>query len=228
MTTALQQQIAARLKQARLRAGFRTASDFIRHFGLKESVYNSHESGRRGIPLDTLRRYAGVLKTPYSWLILGEGYEEPMTVEVVGYVGAGAEIRPIDDHPLGAGIETVEAPPNVEPSSVVAVRIRGDSMYPAYNDGDVIYYQKHAAELQDCYNRDCVVKLLDGPTMVKRVERGSGPDRVTLISHNAPPITDMRVEWISRVEWVKKRSYRLRVERMSLMARYTQGLIYFC
>src|ERR1043166_9685350 len=57
------------------------------------------------------------------------------SVHAIGYVGAGAEIIPIDDHAIGAGLEEVEIPPGI-PDNAVLVIVRGDSMYPRYFDGE--------------------------------------------------------------------------------------------
>ena len=51
-----------------------------------------------------------------------------MGVPVVGYIGAGAEVLPIDDHAKGAGLDEVECPRGMDPAKTVAVKVRGDSI----------------------------------------------------------------------------------------------------
>ena len=64
-------------------------------------------------------------------------------VPVVGYVGAGSEVFPIDDHAQGDGLELVPHPAGMTNQDMVAARIRGDSMYPMMRDGWLVFYIRH-------------------------------------------------------------------------------------
>lgn len=118
-------------------------------------------------------------------------------IPLVGIVGAGAEIFPMD------ALGYVEAPPGVAGPTTVAVVVRGDSMRPAYRDGDLIYYDDHLPP-DALVGREVVVELEDGRCLVKELFAGSAPDLWTLISHNAAPITDVRIRWAARIKWVQK------------------------
>ena len=124
----------------------------------------------------------------------------PAKVQVVGYVGAGQEMLPFDDHALGGGIEEVNAPEGVGAGPIVAVRIRGDSMHPM-RDGWLLFYRRDQSGVPDgCLNRLCVVKLADdGPILVKEIRRGYRPNHFLLTSWSAPPLEDVRVEWAAPV-----------------------------
>jgi phage repressor protein C with HTH and peptisase S24 domain len=63
---------AARLREARVAAGYRRASDAIEAFGWK-STYFSHENGTRGISRDRLTVYAAALRVRQEWLAYGIG-----------------------------------------------------------------------------------------------------------------------------------------------------------
>lgn len=195
--------MADRLRQVRERAGFESAREAARAFGWNENTYKSHESGIRGIPHERIKRYAAAFRVSPAWLWNGDGSPDQVTVPIVGYVGAGQEITPIDDHEKGGGLEEIEAPPGVT-SGVVAVRVRGDSMYPAYLDGDTLFYSRKTVDLGECVGRECIVRLRDGRSFVKTLQRGTQPNTVTLMSHNAPPLWDVEADWIAPVEWVKK------------------------
>lgn len=120
---------------------------------------------------------------------------ESNTVPLVGYVGAGAEIIPVDDHEKGASLEEIEAPQGLNLYGYVAVRVRGDSMYPRYFEGEVIAFKRNTDWSPDCLNKECVVKLKDGRCFVKIVRAGSKDGLFTLESFNAPPIRDVQIEW---------------------------------
>jgi len=118
-------------------------------------------------------------------------------VRVVGYVGAGAEVHAIDDHEKGAGLDVVQVDFPVR-HGTVGVIVRGDSMLPMFEDGDLVGYLRDAAGPEQLIGKICVVKVQDGPTYIKRLKRGSEPGLYTLVSANARDIEDVDVEWAAR------------------------------
>jgi phage repressor protein C with HTH and peptisase S24 domain len=116
-------------------------------------------------------------------------------------VGAASEFFGFDDHAQGAGLDIIEAPPGV-PDGAVAVIVRGDSGYPAIRDGMVLIYWNTDGDPAGLVGEDCFVKLRDGRTLVKILERGTQPGRWTLSSINAstPPIRDVEIEWAAPIE----------------------------
>jgi transcriptional regulator with XRE-family HTH domain len=121
-------------------------------------------------------------------------------VPVVGYVGAGDQIFPFDDHAMGSGLEEVDLAP-ASGSPMVAVRVRGDSMLPTLRNNWLVFYTRsHDGVPEDCINRLCVVKVsAEGPTLVKEVRRGYSRGRFNLVSSNASPIEDVVLDWAARV-----------------------------
>jgi DNA-binding XRE family transcriptional regulator len=121
-------------------------------------------------------------------------------VPVVGYVGAGQTVYAHDDHAKGGGLEEVDGPEGVGQGSVVAVRIRGDSMHPM-RDGWLLFYRRDQEGVpDDCLNRLCIVKVADdGPILVKELRRGYRPNRYLLTSWNAAPIEDVSLDWAAPV-----------------------------
>lgn len=131
---------------------------------------------------------------------------EESTLHVVGYVGAGAEVIPIDD---GDPLSVVQVDFPVPRGSVAAI-VRGDSMYPIFEDGDLVAYGGEPLPPEKAVGSTCVVQLADGRMLIKRVRRGTKEGLYTLTSSNAPDIEDVPLEWarafvlrLSRDYWRK-------------------------
>lgn len=116
---------------------------------------------------------------------------ESNSLQVMGYVGAGAEVLPIDD---GDPLAVVEVDFPVPRGSVAAI-VRGDSMYPIFEDGDLVAYGGDPLPPEKAIGSTCVVQLADGRMLIKKVRRGTQPGLYTLTSANAPDIEDVPLEW---------------------------------
>jgi phage repressor protein C with HTH and peptisase S24 domain len=196
-----------RLALARRGANYATPTDAARAFGWTVSTYLAHENGTRGITRQAAMKYARAFHTSAAWILTGEDSNEPTsyTVPLVGYVGAGAEIRLFDGDQSSEYLDDVPMPPEAD-EHTVAVIVQGDSMYPRYHEKELIYYRRRETpvEPQALFGRDVVARLADGRTFVKVLRRGSQPDLFTLESYNAPPLEDVTLEWVVPVEWVKR------------------------
>jgi phage repressor protein C with HTH and peptisase S24 domain len=195
--------VIERLKRARDEAGL-SQTALAKRAGVSQQAIGEIERGAVRSS-KAIFKIASALGVPASFLDpsipstpLGGHF-----VPVVGYVGAGSAIFTVDDHPKGGGLEEVEAPPGVSSSSVIALRVRGDSMVPVYRDGDLIFYdQKESGDLMHLVGRDCVVQLEDGRTFLKELRRSNGD--LYLHSHNADPIINPRISWAARVRWIER------------------------
>lgn len=61
-----------RLKEARLNAGYKSATDAARSMGVKVVTYTAHENGGRAFDRDLARLYAKHYGVDPAWLIFGE------------------------------------------------------------------------------------------------------------------------------------------------------------
>lgn len=191
-----------RLKKARDDAGL-TQAELAKRAGVSQQAIGEIERGAVR-STKSIYKIANALNVSVNYLdpAIPSTQTGGHLVPVVGYVGAGAEIFTIDDHQKGAGLEEVEAPPGAG-VSVVALRVRGASMVPAYKDGDLIFYDsKEDGDISHLAGKDCVVHLDDGRTYLKELRRSNGD--YWLHSHNADPILHPRIIWAARVRWVEK------------------------
>ena len=95
----------------------------------------------------------------------------------------------------------------VEPRNVSLIRVAGDSMQPALNDGDDIMVDKGAA-LKPLRDGIHVIRI-DGVLMVKRLARAPG-GRLSVLSDNPaypswPDRDPAEVQVVGRVVWVGRR-----------------------
>ncbi len=174
------------MRQARLEAGFKTRAAAARAHGLHAHNMGDHEEGRRIITPAMALKYGRAFSRSPSWLLYGDAAAIGGRIVVMGYVGAGAEVFPIDD----GALEEIDIPPGCAEGDVAFV-IRGDSQYP-FNDRGMIV-ARPMSSVHDCVNRLAVVDLEDGRRLFKQLSAGPTPDTFNLLSHNAPPIIGVRV-----------------------------------
>lgn len=182
--------------------------------GTTKATIMKLEKGDMGLTTSWMERLsAGLGCSPFELI----GSKE-IQVPVIGTVGAGGGICPIDDMPLLQAVSNahiakdqgardqincdfVAAPPDASPD-VVAVRVRGDSMLPFMPDGTIVYYRQRHGNFSECLNKLCVVMLKSGEAMLKILKKSPEYGRYTLMSFNASTIDDVELEWVAKVEHV--------------------------
>lgn len=145
----IQEEIAARLRKARIAKGYPSATAAAEAFGWNLSTYTQHENGKRGFKFQTAMRYAQAFGCGAVWLMTGReagagerlslGPLHPVdfneSVPVVGVAQAGTWIDAHDvmQEPLGH-ISTVrdERFPGLEH---ISYRVQGDSFDQFVRDG---------------------------------------------------------------------------------------------
>lgn len=142
--------IHERLKEAREKAGYRTAADAAKALNVKRPTYYSHENGSIGIRRQVAVNYARKFKVSLEWLLTGRG--DMTTRGVVPYDDTGLVGLPLlGNIQAGAWVEASHAQEEAEGEMTQGVRdprfpharqyalqVVGDSMDLEYPDGSVV------------------------------------------------------------------------------------------
>lgn len=191
--------LGRRIRRLRESLG-QTQMQFSRLLEVDQSTVARWENGNtpKDAHVARLAKLAG--QHPAEFVYGRPGGQSRRIALVVGYVGAGQQVFPVDDHALGAGLDEIDAPSEIGGRTVVAVRVRGDSMHPM-KDGWLLFYSRDQEGVpEDCIGKLCVAQLADdGPLLVKDLRRGYTPGTWTLLSWNAAPIEDARLAWAAPV-----------------------------
>ena len=199
---------AARLRQARLAAGFDTAAAAAEAHGWNRNTYASNENGNASYSWRRSREYAAAFGVRPEWLYdaqgpaLGTGADsgpgQPRPAPIIGRVGAdpGGEVL------LAGG----QAPPEFAPlppggtERAVALRVTGHSMRGLADDGALIYFEdQRTPPSPDMLGQVVVVELETGEVLVKRLLRGAAPGRYDLESVAGPTRRDARLRWAAHI-----------------------------
>ncbi|WP_066923066.1 S24/S26 family peptidase [Methylobacterium sp. CCH5-D2] len=208
--TKLRKAQGARLKSARVAAGYRSAREAALSNEWSESTYRAHEGGTRTIGQDDAERYAnrfrfdGVQVSARGILFGDEDAGEPVReggniVGVAGLISAGGLIDTGSEQiPDDTNLYEIEVPFPV-PEGTIAFRVEGPSMHPRYDPEDVILCSKHGENPENLVGAYAAVRTIDGQRYLKRLLRGSRRGLYHLESHNAPLISDVRLKWSSGI-----------------------------
>ncbi|PZA11421.1 helix-turn-helix transcriptional regulator [Rhodopseudomonas palustris] len=126
------------------------------------------------------------------------------SVPLLGLAQAGAGGY-FDDggFPVGKGWDEVGLP-SISDEHAYALQISGDSMKPAYRDGDIVVVSPSAAVRR---GDRVVVKTIKGEVMVKELKRRTAKlIELTSLNPSHPDRTLMpsEVEWIGRIVWASQ------------------------
>lgn len=186
--------MVSRLRTLRESQG-RSLADVAKAAGMTHSTLSRLERGEMRLKDFQLSLLADALGVTAAEVVSEAG-----EVPVVGYIGAGSQVFPFDDHAKGEGLMLVPCPRGLNPAKTVAAIVRGDSMEPYIGDGWRVFYSRDPeSDASAVVGRLCVVKVADGGTMVKQVRRGPTPGRFNLVSTNAGLLEDQALEWASPV-----------------------------
>lgn len=190
-------EIGKRIKQAR-EAKCMSQEDLGNQLGLNKSTIQRYESGQvQRIKLPILENMAKILGVNPSWLVLKSDNSEPFNepsnlsytidrdkiynVPVFESVSAGfgayAADEIVDYIPV-----VIKNPYDAE--DTIAIKVKGDSMSPKIEDGDIIIVRRQTS----VDSGDIAVVLLDGDEgLVKNVYYGSTWIELRSINEEYPP-----------------------------------------
>jgi transcriptional regulator with XRE-family HTH domain len=123
-------------------------------------------------------------------------------VPVVGEIGAGAAVYPIQEDQSNKVTGYVRAARGF--GAVQALQIRGNSMWPAYRDGDWVFIENRPTEFPLRRETDYLIDLADGRRLLKMVEPGQNEGRYNLVSYNAPIESDVEIVGAHQVRYVRR------------------------
>ena len=221
-----------RLKQARVAAGFGSASEFAKQHDFPEVTYRAHESGSRNFKPGTARAYAKALGCAWQFLLFGGSAlpEEQMSVpqapkpkepegisrdfsfiqayDLAASAGAGRLV--IDEETsryLAFRDDFLSSVSSGKPSDLAVISVSGDSMEPTLHNGDNILIDR---TIQKPIDDGIYVLRFDDCLLVKRIAIDPVRRKLTVASDNSlyPPIQDVdpdQVAVVGRVVWVGRR-----------------------
>lgn len=196
-------ELGERIRRARKMLGL-TQQHFADQLGVTQPTVHRWEKGFYDPDEKALQRLAALTQLSPAYFRYGEVTDTGVhAAPLLGCVAGGAQIQLYGELQPDRPVDKIEAPAGV--AGTVALRIEGDGLYPVYQNGDVIFYVRDLAMPESEFlARECVVKLADGPMLLRRVMRDSQRGRYTLVSHHAPPMNSVKIDWASPVRWVRR------------------------
>ena len=131
-------------------------SELARRVGIAKSAISRYFNGTRELPLNRIGDFASALHTTPNFLL---GVTEDMNsqgikIPVLGTVAAGIPISAVEDI-----LDYEEIPQSWEnQGEFFGLRIKGDSMQPKMDDGDVVIVRQQS----DANSGDTVIALVNG------------------------------------------------------------------
>jgi phage repressor protein C with HTH and peptisase S24 domain len=186
-----------RLKTARQRAGFETATEAAQRFGWAISTYVGHESGARGFKDSTAIDYARAFRCPPEWILLGRGMDDAEASNSIAPMGE--TLVPVYNAQASAGygaivgdeyvISQISFPPGylqkltcADPRNLKIIGVKGDSMLPSLSDDDVVMLDTSKRDLS--FDGLFVIRDDGDALLVKRIGRAGRKGFVMVISDN--------------------------------------------
>jgi hypothetical protein len=193
---------ALRLRQARLEAGFETATAAANSHGWNLYTYSSNENGNAPFSYRRSKEYGAAFNVRPEWLYEASGPMWPASatklVRIVGRVGANP-----DGSVLFAtgqdGFDLVPLPPGGS-DQAVALLVSGKSMPGFSDEGALIYFEdQRTPPTPDMLGHIVVLETDADEVLVKRLLKGSRRGIYDLESLDGPTRHDVRLRWAAHI-----------------------------
>lgn len=178
-----------------------TIEEVAERTGLSVSYVSRLESGERNLSVKNLNLFAHAFDVAPQEILASETGRASNIVAVMGRIGAGAEIMPDDEQIPPEGLYEIETPFPL-PEDAIAFEVTGESMWPRYDEGDIIICWRQGVVVEEVLGWEAAVKTVSGQRFLKRVLRGSDKGTFDLESHNAPPLRGVRLTWVAAIQSV--------------------------
>lgn len=164
--------IGEQIKYARTAKGI-SQNQLAKRAGISQAGLSAIENTTKSPNIDTLNRIANALGIPITALlgdpqiVTSRRPKTKKTIPVLGQIPAGIPIEAIEDVLDYEDLSEQEAADDFE---YFGLRIKGNSMYPEYQDGDTIIVRRQdTAETGD----DAVVMVNGYDATFKRIKRSA-------------------------------------------------------
>ncbi len=201
--TNMHQSFREALEQA-LSASGRSLRELTTSAGVSYEKFKSLRQGKSlTTSVDDAVKISAAFGVSLDDFLRGKITDDVQNVPIVGKVGAGAKVPAFAAYEPGSGPKVL-CPPGLNPQTVVAVEVEGDSMEPVYSSGDLLFYTRQTADgvPTEAIGRRCVCECEDGFGWVKQVRLGSTPGLFNLVSIN--PTADnqhnIKLKWAAPVK----------------------------
>jgi transcriptional regulator with XRE-family HTH domain len=189
-----------RIREIRKSKGL-TIEELAEETGLSVSYTGRLEKGERRLSVDHMDLFAKALDVAPQDLLAGAKAKSTNVVAVMGRIGAGAEILPEEEQIPPEGLYEIETPFPL-PEDAIAFEVNGESMWPRYDEGDIIICWRQGIVVDEVLGWEAAVKTATGQRYLKRVLKGSDKGTFDLESHNAPPIRGVQIVWVAAIQSV--------------------------
>lgn len=178
-----------------------TIEELAEATGLSVSYVGRLENGERNLSVKNMNLFADALGVEPQELLSVSRTKSTNVVSVMGRIGAGAEIMPEEEQIPPEGLYEIETPFPI-PEDALAFEVHGESMWPRYDDGDIIICWRQGILAEEVLGWEAAVRTATGRRYLKRVLKGADQGTYDLESHNAPPIRGVRLEWVAAIQSV--------------------------
>lgn len=147
-----------------------TQAEFGKIAGVSDKAVSTWENGTAEPRMGAIQRIADHFGVSKGWLIgdstpSASSVTTSIRIPVFGRIPAGVPLEAIEDI---RGYEDLSAQLAASGKEYFALELQGDSMYPKYQDGDIVIFERQC----DCENgEDCAVRINGYDATFKKVRK---------------------------------------------------------